>query len=70
MLARSINTPTNGVLIQDLAEGSLAAALGLPPGLIPATINRKSMLLGGEVILSIGGKSVSFDQQGIKRAYE
>ncbi|MCP4009208.1 MAG: trypsin-like serine protease [Proteobacteria bacterium] len=70
VLAKAINTPfPNAVLIQDIATGSLAEKLGLRPGLIPATINGRSIKLGGDIIISIGGKDVSFNKAGIEGAY-
>ncbi len=70
ILSRAINAPVNGVLVQNVAAGSLAAALGLRPGLISSTVNGKSLLLGGDIILTIGGEAISFDKKGIDRAYE
>ena len=69
VLSLAINAPLNSVLVQDIAEGSLGAALGLKAGLIKATINDRTLLLGGDVIVSIGGESISFDKAGIERAY-
>ncbi len=69
-LARALNAPfPNGVIVQDVAEGSLAAALGLRAGIIPARIDGQDMKLGGDIIISIGGQSVSFNREGIERAY-
>ncbi len=69
-LARALNAPfPNGVIVQDVAEGSLAAALGIRAGLVPATINGQSLSLGGDIIVSIGGQNIGFDREGIERAY-
>jgi serine protease Do len=70
-LARALNAPwPNGVLVQDVAEGSLAAKLGVRSGLIPATIDGKKLKLGGDIIISIGGQPFSFTKEGIERAYD
>ena len=70
VLAKAINTPfPNGALVQDIAAGSLAEKLGLRPGLIPATINGRSIKLGGDIIISIGGQDISFNKAGIEKAY-
>lgn len=52
---------TSGVLIQRVANGSLAQSAGLEGGRIQAVIEGKPLLLGGDIILSINGNS--FDNQ-------
>ncbi len=70
VLARAINTPyPNGALIQDIAAGSLAANMGLRAGQIPATINGRTLKLGGDIIISVGGQDISFRKNGIEAAY-
>jgi serine protease Do len=69
-LARALNSPyPNGVLVQDIAEGSLAAGLGLRGSLIPATIDGKKLKLGGDIIIAIGGEPLSLTADGIEKAY-
>jgi len=71
VLARGINAPyPDAVLVQEVAEGSLAARLGVRPGIIPSVINNRSVKLGGDVIVSIGGSEVGFYQDGIERTYQ
>ena len=55
-LAKALNLPqAEGVLVQQVAANSPAAQLGLRPGTIPATVEGRSLLLGGDVILSVLG---------------
>ena len=70
ILARAINAPfQNSVLVQDVASGSLAEKLGLRAGTISSVVNGRTLKLGGDVIISIGGQEVSFGKQGIEAAY-
>ncbi len=71
VLARAINFPfTGGVLVQEVADGSLASKLGVRAGVIPSVIEDRHVRLGGDVILSIGGHKVSFEREAIERAYQ
>jgi len=55
-LAKVFNLPQPiGVLVQRIAAGSPAAVIGLRPGTIPATIEGKSFLVGGDIILQVQG---------------
>ncbi|HXJ79050.1 MAG TPA: trypsin-like peptidase domain-containing protein [Candidatus Methylomirabilis sp.] len=55
-LARALNLPqVAGVLVQQVAVNSPAARMGLRAGTIPATVDGRSLLLGGDVILSVLG---------------
>ena len=55
-LARALNLPqAAGILVERVAAGSPASALGLRPGTLPARIADQSLNLGGDVILSIHG---------------
>ena len=54
-----------GMLVQSVAEDSLGARLGLREGLVPAVIDEKSMLLGGDVILEMLGIPVRPDGTAI-----
>ena len=48
-------------LVQKIAEGSMAASIGLRPGTIKATIEDQEILLGGDVILAVMGLPISQD---------
>jgi len=62
-LANAFHLPQNsGVLIQRVANGSIAQKAGLKGGKIPAEINGKSILLGGDIILSINDKQFNSKQ--------
>ena len=55
-IARALNLPQRaGILIQAVASGSPAAALGLRAGTVPATIDGRSLAIGGDVILTVHG---------------
>jgi len=55
-LAQVFNLPQRaGVLVQQVAAGSPAAALGLRAGTWRATIGGEQLLLGGDIILSVAG---------------
>ena len=58
-LARALNLPqAEGMLVQQVAANSPAAELGLRAGTIRATVDGRSMLLGGDVILSVLGVQI------------
>lgn len=51
-----LNLPVpSGLLVQEVAAGSLAEKLGLRPGTVHATIEEEPILLGGDVIISVMG---------------
>jgi S1-C subfamily serine protease len=53
-VARALNLPQPiGLMVQQVAADSPAARLGLRPGVIPATIEGKAFLLGGDIILAV-----------------
>jgi S1-C subfamily serine protease len=55
-VARALNLPQRaGILIQAVAAGSPAAAFGLRPGTLPATIAGQSLVIGGDIILAVHG---------------
>jgi S1-C subfamily serine protease len=55
-LAKALNVPqAEGVLVQQVAVSSPAAQMGLRPGTIPATVDGRNLLLGGDVILAVLG---------------
>jgi serine protease Do len=66
-LARALNLPQPaGVLVQRVAEGSIASRCGLQPGTLRATVEGEEIILGGDVILAVNGVDVnpeeSFDE--------
>jgi len=55
-LARALNIPQRaGLLVQDVAAGSPASAIGLRPGSLNATIAGQTLTLGGDVVLTVNG---------------
>ena len=53
-VARALNLPQPvGLMVQQVAGDSPAARMGLRPGVIPATIEGKAFLLGGDIILAV-----------------
>jgi serine protease Do len=55
-LARALNLPqAAGIVVQSVAAGSPASALGLRPGSLPASIADRTLTLGGDVILAVQG---------------
>lgn len=59
-IAEAMNLPANqqGVLVEQVAEGSPAAAAGLHGSDEPFTINGQPVMIGGDVIVAIDGKSI------------
>lgn len=67
-LAKILNLPQKaGVLVQRVADLSPAYRLGLRPGKIPARIQNKELLLGGDIILEVGGLPISEGIQSLRR---
>jgi serine protease Do len=67
VLARALNSPSDeGILIQRVAYGSLGDKLGLQPGRIAAKILGRDMLLGGDLVLTIGGLPVKHDPASVR----
>lgn len=61
-LATVFNLPQHmGLLVQQIAENSPAARLGLRPGMIKSQIGSNQMLLGGDIILEVAGIQFSED---------
>ena len=55
-LARALNIPQKaGMLVESVAAGSPASALGLRPGKLKAQIAGQSLTLGGDIILAVNG---------------
>lgn len=62
VLAKAMNVPQQfGFLVQKVALNSPAARFGLVPSKIPANIAGEKILIGGDIILSIGGVPVTPD---------
>jgi len=67
-LARALNLPqAEGVLVQQVAVNSPAARMGLRPGTIPATVDGRNLLLGGDVILSVLGVPIGQESYAKRR---
>ena len=68
-LAALLNVPPpgGGILVQGIAEGSLAERLGLRPSVIPATIGELEILLGGDIILMVQGIVVGPELENSER---
>lgn len=59
-LAAAFNLPQPiGFLVEQVAENSPAARLGLRPGMIKSQVGLNEMLLGGDIILEVVGVQVS-----------
>ena len=60
-VAQAMNLPdgTQGVLIEQVQPGSLAANAGLKAGSQTATVNGQDILIGGDIITAINGQSVA-----------
>jgi len=55
-LARALNIPQGaGTLVESVAAGSPASAIGLRPGKLKAQIADQSLALGGDIILAVNG---------------
>jgi len=55
-LTRALNIPQKaGLLVESVAAGSPASALGLQPGKLKAQIAGQSLTLGGDIILAVNG---------------
>ncbi|MCP3952024.1 MAG: trypsin-like serine protease [Desulfobacterales bacterium] len=71
VLSDVLNSPyPAGVMVQQIAPGSLGAQLGLRAGLVPATINGRAIKLGGDIIVAVGGQPLSVSDEGIARVYK
>jgi len=68
-LAEAINLPFNGgLLVQNVAYGSLGDSLGLLAGRIVGIIDGQKIMLGGDVIKKLGGQEISLTKQGMANA--
>src|SRR5947207_6281772 len=53
-LARALNLPQPaGVLVQSVAQGSIAARWGIHAGTLRANVEGKELILGGDIILRV-----------------
>ena len=52
-----------GLLVQRVAQNSLAQRMGLLPGTLPVTIGGESFFLGGDVIVSMNGLKITADTE-------
>ncbi|HET9712066.1 MAG TPA: trypsin-like peptidase domain-containing protein, partial [Pyrinomonadaceae bacterium] len=58
-LAKALNlTQSAGILVQRVAEGSLAWRWGIRGGMLRAVVEGEEVILGGDLILSVNGVSV------------
>src|SRR5215510_7890053 len=61
-LARALNLPQPaGILVQRVAEGSIAARGGIRPGTLRASIEGDEVILGGDIILGVNEMPVEED---------
>ena len=63
-LARVFRLPVDeGVLVEDLADGSAAAKAGLKGGTTDVVVAGESHVLGGDVIVAVGGRRVGSTEE-------
>jgi S1-C subfamily serine protease len=60
---------TQGVLVEGVQPGSLAAAAGLQAGSKTVTINGQDTLIGGDIITGVNGQSIA-SIDGLRAALE
>ncbi len=58
-----------GMLIQRVAEGSPASALGIRPGTLPMSIGGEDLLGGGDIVLEVGGITITPDDSMFERVF-
>ncbi|HEY3039800.1 MAG TPA: trypsin-like peptidase domain-containing protein [Pyrinomonadaceae bacterium] len=67
IVAKALNVPqAAGFLVTAVAKDSLAEGLGLKGGDIDATIDSERVLIGGDVILEVNGKTVAGNRQAYR----
>lgn len=54
-IAKALNCPKPGLLVQRVVKNSVAATAGLQSGFIRAEVEGQAMLLGGDLIIEING---------------
>ncbi|HIG40934.1 MAG: trypsin-like peptidase domain-containing protein [bacterium] len=66
---RVLNVPdySEGLLIQHVTEGSLAAAFNIHAGVIPMMLGEQKIMLGGDVIVEVGGHNLYQTRAGFER---
>jgi serine protease Do len=61
-LAKALNlTQSAGLLVQRVAEGSIAWRAGIRPGTLRATVEGEEIVLGGDIILRVNDVSIQND---------
>ncbi|WP_096085154.1 S1C family serine protease [Agaribacterium haliotis] len=66
LLMRALNVPyKNGLLVQHTAPSGLGAKLGIQGGELPANLGGIELVLGGDIVISIGDQPVSIDEEGL-----
>jgi serine protease Do len=61
-LAKALNLPqAAGILVQRVAEGSIAARAGIRPGTLRANVEGDEVILGGDIILAVNEMPVEED---------
>ena len=67
-LAAVFNVPQSaGFLVQQVAQGSPAALLGLRAGTIRARIGSGEMFVGGDIVLNVGGIAIAPDGASLEQ---
>jgi S1-C subfamily serine protease len=70
-LAQALNVAQGiGLLVQRVAEQSPAAAIGLRPGTLRATIDGRNLTVGGDIILKVQGVPIAGDLAGYEQMQE
>jgi serine protease Do len=69
VLAALLNVPPpgGGLLVQGVAAGSPAAALGIQPSTVPVEIAGESLQIGGDIILAVQGIQLGAELEGWDR---
>lgn len=66
--AKALNVlEDEGFLVQRVAKGSWGDTAGLRGGTIPIKVEDMELLIGGDIILSVGGNNVYFSRAGMNR---
>jgi S1-C subfamily serine protease len=69
-LARALNVPQPaGLLVERVADGSLAARAGMVAGSMRANIAGEDLLLGGDIILEVNGLRYEDSSENYSRLY-
>ena len=59
-VAQALNVPQPyGFLVQKVALGSPAQKMGLRPSRVPITVEGQTILIGGDILLSVGGTPIT-----------